>query len=243
MPRHTPHLSRQRREPLLGAPAVASLVRLGVITAARSKTYAFAAPKPGDRSLDDPAVSAKPRGRVDALAGDAVADGRPRRHFRKCRSVAPFRSPDADGVDRAPRPVQLTPSTERLEDEAVQPGPDPVPAPGGGGEEKDVSPAAILVVGDGHQCVGQLDESLPMGQRQCAGIEEFVLGLLVELLPAGDAGGLTLMMPSRTACSMTRTRTAMVFLIGEVSGCRAGAIDTTRWIWTVRRQATPAPGG
>ncbi|MCB8902082.1 tyrosine-type recombinase/integrase [Streptomyces sp. CB02980] len=31
--------------------------------------------------------------------------------------------------------------------------------------------------------------------------------------------------------------------IGEVSGCRAGDIDTTNWIWTVRRQTTPAPGG
>ncbi|MEV8361776.1 tyrosine-type recombinase/integrase [Streptomyces niveus] len=31
--------------------------------------------------------------------------------------------------------------------------------------------------------------------------------------------------------------------IGEVSGCRVGDIDTTRWIWTVRRQTTPAPGG
>ncbi|MCM1948046.1 site-specific integrase [Streptomyces sp. G2] len=31
--------------------------------------------------------------------------------------------------------------------------------------------------------------------------------------------------------------------IGEVSGCRLGDIDTTNWIWTVRRQTTPAPGG
>ncbi|MEU3750149.1 MULTISPECIES: tyrosine-type recombinase/integrase [Streptomyces] len=31
--------------------------------------------------------------------------------------------------------------------------------------------------------------------------------------------------------------------IGEVSGCRVGDIDTTNWIWTVRRQTTPAPGG
>ncbi|MCX4595896.1 site-specific integrase [Streptomyces sp. NBC_01549] len=31
--------------------------------------------------------------------------------------------------------------------------------------------------------------------------------------------------------------------IGEVSGCRVGDIDTTQWIWTVRRQTTPAPGG
>ncbi|MGX1487049.1 integrase [Streptomyces griseus] len=31
--------------------------------------------------------------------------------------------------------------------------------------------------------------------------------------------------------------------IGEISGCRVGDIDTTQWIWTVRRQTTPAPGG
>ena len=31
--------------------------------------------------------------------------------------------------------------------------------------------------------------------------------------------------------------------IGEVSGCRVADIDTNQWIWTVRRQTTPAPGG
>ncbi|MFJ8791253.1 tyrosine-type recombinase/integrase [Streptomyces sp. NPDC102462] len=31
--------------------------------------------------------------------------------------------------------------------------------------------------------------------------------------------------------------------IGEVSSCRVGDIDTTQWIWTVRRQTTPEPGG
>ncbi|MFH8360808.1 hypothetical protein ACH4FV_14635 [Streptomyces anulatus] len=31
--------------------------------------------------------------------------------------------------------------------------------------------------------------------------------------------------------------------IGESSGCRVGDIDTTRWVWTVRRPTTPAPGG
>nr|WSU77632.1 hypothetical protein OG499_33810 [Streptomyces anulatus] len=31
--------------------------------------------------------------------------------------------------------------------------------------------------------------------------------------------------------------------IGEISGCRVGDIDTTRWVWTVRRPTTPAPGG
>lgn len=37
------------------------------------------------------------------------------------------------------------------------------------------------------------------------------------------------------ACTATR--------IGEVSGVRAKDIDTDKWIWTVRRQTTPAPGG
>lgn len=31
--------------------------------------------------------------------------------------------------------------------------------------------------------------------------------------------------------------------IGEISGCRVRDIDTTTWIWTVRRQTTPGPGG
>lgn len=31
--------------------------------------------------------------------------------------------------------------------------------------------------------------------------------------------------------------------IGEVSGCRVRDIDTDTWIWTVRRQTTPSPGG
>ena len=31
--------------------------------------------------------------------------------------------------------------------------------------------------------------------------------------------------------------------IGEVSGCRIGDIDTDSWLWTVRRQTTPSPGG
>lgn len=35
---------------------------------------AAAAGQPGDRSFDDPAVSAQSGGRLDALAGDAVAD-------------------------------------------------------------------------------------------------------------------------------------------------------------------------
>jgi len=31
--------------------------------------------------------------------------------------------------------------------------------------------------------------------------------------------------------------------IGEVSGCRVGDIDTKNWVWTLRRQTTPGPGG
>lgn len=37
------------------------------------------------------------------------------------------------------------------------------------------------------------------------------------------------------ACTATR--------IGEVSGCRIGDIDTEAWLWTLRRQTTPGPGG
>ncbi|MEU7634204.1 tyrosine-type recombinase/integrase [Nocardia sp. NPDC049220] len=31
--------------------------------------------------------------------------------------------------------------------------------------------------------------------------------------------------------------------IGAVSGCRVGDIDTETWMWRVRRQTTPSPGG
>lgn len=31
--------------------------------------------------------------------------------------------------------------------------------------------------------------------------------------------------------------------IGQVSGVRVADIDTGRWLWTVRRQTTPSPGG
>ncbi|MGY1896414.1 site-specific integrase [Nocardia gipuzkoensis] len=37
------------------------------------------------------------------------------------------------------------------------------------------------------------------------------------------------------ACTATR--------IGEVSGCRVRDIDTEQWVWTLRRQTTPGPGG
>ncbi|MBF4999572.1 site-specific integrase [Nocardia sp. BSTN01] len=37
------------------------------------------------------------------------------------------------------------------------------------------------------------------------------------------------------ACTATR--------IGEASGCRVGDIDADRWVWTLRRQTTPGPGG
>lgn len=37
------------------------------------------------------------------------------------------------------------------------------------------------------------------------------------------------------ACTATR--------IGEASGCLVGDIDTDRWVWTLRRQTTPGPGG
>jgi hypothetical protein len=43
-------------------------------------------------------------------------------------------------------------------------------------------------MGCGHECVSQRDESLPVGQSQRAWVEEFVLRLLVELLPARDPG-------------------------------------------------------
>lgn len=56
------------------------------------------------------------------------------------------------------------------------------------GEEDDLSPAAVLAVGGGHECLGQFDERFPGGQGQGSRVEEFVLGLFVELLPPCHAG-------------------------------------------------------
>ena len=44
-------------------------------------------------------------------------------------------------------------------------------------------------------------------------------------------GGVVIFAACRTAC------------IGEVSGCRVKDLNTTNWVWTVRRQTTPSPGG
>lgn len=41
----------------------------------------------------------------------------------------PLCGPHAYGIDRAPRPVQLASRSEIVKDHAVEPGPDPVPAP------------------------------------------------------------------------------------------------------------------
>jgi integrase len=44
-------------------------------------------------------------------------------------------------------------------------------------------------------------------------------------------GDVVIFAACRTAC------------IGEVSGCRVRDLNTTNWVWTVRRQTTPSPGG
>jgi hypothetical protein len=46
-----------------------------------------------------------------------------------------------------------------------------------------------------------------------------------------DVGDVTIF----AACTAAR--------IGEVSGCRVADIDTSNWLWTVRRHTTPSPGG
>ncbi|MFI6422496.1 hypothetical protein ACIBG6_34505 [Streptomyces sp. NPDC050842] len=57
-----------------------------------------------------------------------------------------------------------------------------------GDEADDIAPGSVLVMGGGHECVGQLDERFPAGQGECSRVEEFILGLLVELLPARHTG-------------------------------------------------------
>jgi integrase len=69
-------------------------------------------------------------------------------------------------------------------------------------------------------------------------------------LPGWEA--LTLLaaaLPERSADNFAGWGEVVIFAactaarIGEVSGVRAGDLDREAWIWTVRRQTTPGPGG
>ncbi|WP_051182800.1 hypothetical protein [Nocardia vinacea] len=101
------------------------------------------------------------------------------------------------------------------------------------------------------------------------GVVEFVLVPLVLALPAADNGladyptaPRSLALPDWAA--LTRLADALVAAsrdnyqgwgdvvvfaactatrIGEVSGCRVRDIDTDQWIWRLRRQTSPGPGG
>jgi hypothetical protein len=67
------------------------------------------------------------------------------------------------------------------------------------------------------------------------------MGSLTAIRPGSSAGNANTSGPgwgqvvTFAACPAAR--------IGEVSGVRRADIDTGTWIWTVRRQTTPGPGG
>ena len=64
-------------------------------------------------------------GPVDDRGGFSIPSCRGRSD--SVRSAAPFEGPDTDGVDGEPRPVQIAPGPEFVEDDAVQAGPDTLP--------------------------------------------------------------------------------------------------------------------
>ena len=86
------------------------------------------------------------------------------------------------------------------------------PGPGCTGEQDDVAPDAVLSCGACHECVGQLYERGPVRQGERARIIELVLGELELVLPAIDPRWVSVDQASRTACSMTLTRMARLFL-------------------------------
>ncbi|WP_320783572.1 tyrosine recombinase XerC [Streptomyces sp. CRN 30] len=65
--------------------------------------------------------------------------------------------------------------------------------------------------------------------------------VLVRVMEQAVRDGLITLNPARGEAVLFAACTAA--RIGEVSGVRAGDIDPRSWIWTVRRQTTPAPGG
>lgn len=86
---------------------------------------------------------------------------------------------------------------------------------GRGGEDDDLAPSSVVVVGSVGECLVEAEQGGPVAQGEGAGVVEFVLGLFVLVLQPVTRAGLTVMIPSRTACSMTRTRTARLFLTVE----------------------------
>ncbi|MFE7039655.1 hypothetical protein ACFU9X_09440 [Streptomyces atratus] len=60
---------------------------------------------------------------------------------------------------------------------------------GRGGEDDDLAPSSVVVVGSVGECLGEAEQGGPVAQGEGAGVVEFVLGLFVLALPAGDSGG------------------------------------------------------
>jgi hypothetical protein len=94
-----------------------------------------------------------------------------------------------------------------------------------------VTPAALRRVGPSGlharcECGGQR-------RREAAGALMRLAAALVERSADHYAGWGEVI--TFAACTAAR--------IGEVSGVRKADIDRDRWIWTVRRQTTPGPGG
>ncbi|MFE0654675.1 hypothetical protein ACFVZH_39875 [Streptomyces sp. NPDC059534] len=71
-------------------------------------------------------------------------------------------------------------------------------------------------------------------------VEQALLGGVIKVDPARVTGR---QRPYRGWGEVVRSAACTAARIGEVSGREVGDLHTTQWIWTVRRQTTPAPGG
>ncbi|MCL2728413.1 MAG: site-specific integrase [Actinomycetia bacterium] len=78
----------------------------------------------------------------------------------------------------------------------------------------------------------ELDDPRALALRDWAALKELAAALVARSHGQFSGWGEVVLF---AACTAAR--------IGEVSGVRVKDIDTSHWIWTVRRQTTPSPGG
>lgn len=77
-----------------------------------------------------------------------------------------------------------------------------------------------------------LDDPRPLALADCEALERLAAALVARSDAHYQGWGDAV---EAAACTAAR--------IGEISGVRQKDIDRERWLWTVRRQTTPGPGG
>ncbi|BBB01483.1 putative phage integrase [Actinacidiphila reveromycinica] len=82
------------------------------------------------------------------------------------------------------------------------------------------------------QAEDELDDPRALALRDWAALQELTTALVARSADQYPGWGDAVVFAASTAAR-----------IGEVSGVRVKDIDLNHWIWTVRRQTTPSPGG